>query len=715
MLQKLSTINETASRAKEFKLEKIIEDLAGEKEPRVVSKKQIEDRRTILYQQIDNPVEAGIRLERILQGNELTDISYLAQGIICSKSVARIIIKKGGRLVGYGTGSLIAPGVLLTNHHVLPDFEYVQESTAQFRYERDIYGNELNPIDFKLKITPEPILCKDLDIALVGVELISADHRGLDQFRWLKLNPQPKKAFIGEYLTIIQHPNGEHKQICVRENKLLKYLDNSPYIWYQTDTVGGSSGSPVFNNSWEVVALHHSSAPQTKRINGKDVYVAKNGKVWTPDMGDDQINWIANEGIRISQILLYLNENHPNNLLVQQVLNVTEPPKDQIMTENLRDIGGLKIKNNDSGGTTIFVPIDINMQVGLKETIKNYALPTSSIQKQFVLNSVPLIEKVEIDQDNYNERKGYDPKYLGNNFEVPLPKVRTKKFGKVLLFQGKKKELKYWNYSVVMNSERKLAYFSAANVDSGNFRGNRDADGDTWFKDTRIPEEVQIGKEYYKKQKEFEADRLQNPFDQGHLTRRKDLQWGKNDKEAKRNGDDSFHYTNCSPQHWRFNQNSKGYGIWFRLEESALKTLSSGAKLCIINGPVFNAPLSTITVDGEPKINFKGESKDGSFGGEKIPKQFFKVIAYKKGGKLLAKAFVVSQENLLTTIDRYYPAEAAVLTDEEVRLYQVRIADLEKLTNLDFGNLSAADLPKVEESIKVKEGLPIQDESEIIF
>ena len=715
MLQNISTINETASRAKDFKLEKIINDLAGEKEPRIVSKKQIEDRRTILYQQIDNPLEAGTRLERILQGNELTDISYLAQGTVCSNSVCRIIIRQGGRLIGYGTGFLIAPGVLLTNHHVLPDIEYVHESSAQFRYERDIYGNELNPVNFKLKITPEPILFKDLDIALVGVEQISVDGHSVDQFRWLKLNPQPKKAFIGEYLTIIQHPNGEHKQICVRENKLLKYLDNSPYIWYQTDTVGGSSGSPVFNNSWEVVALHHSSAPETKRVNGKDVWVAKNGRVWTPDMGDDQINWIANEGIRISQILLYLNSKHSNNPLVQQVSNVTEPPKVESVTENFRDVDGLKIRTNDSGGIPDIVPIDISMNVGLKEMIKKYVPPAPSIQKQFVISSVPLIEKVEIDQDNYSERKGYDPKYLGNNFEVPLPKVRTKKFGKVLLFQGKKKELKYWNYSVVMNSERKLAYFSAANVDSGNFRGNRDADGDTWFKDTRIPEDVQIGKEFYKKQKEFEADRLQNPFDQGHLTRRKDLQWGKNDQDAKRNGDDSFHYTNCSPQHWRFNQNSKGFGIWFRLEESALKTLSSGAKLCIINGQVFNAPLSTINADGEPRININGGIKDGTFGGVQIPKQFFKVIAYKKGGKLLAKAFVVSQENLLTTIDRYYPAEAAVLTDEEVRLYQVRIADLEKLTNLDFGNLKEADVPKVDESMIVKDGLPIQDENDIVF
>ena len=44
----------------------------------------------------------------------------------------------------------------------------------------------------------------------------------------------------------------------MRENKLIKYTDHT--LWYQTDTVAGSSGSPVFNNSWQVAALHHLGA-----------------------------------------------------------------------------------------------------------------------------------------------------------------------------------------------------------------------------------------------------------------------------------------------------------------------------------------------------------------------------------------------------------------------------------------------------------------------
>jgi endonuclease G len=273
-----------------------------------------------------------------------------------------------------------------------------------------------------------------------------------------------------------------------------------------------------------------------------------------------------------------------------------------------------------------------------------------------------------------------------------------------------------------MNRERALAFFSAANVDATKFRGARDAEGDTWYRDTRvdmIDKHAQLGKEFYKKQREFEADRTLNPFDQGHLTRRRDLQWGDGDSEAKRNGDDSFHYTNCSPQHWQFNQNSKASGLWFRLEESALANLSSGKRLCVISGPVFDAPECTAGAGGRLQLNLNGKRvPDGTFGNVKIPKQFFKVIAYCLNNELRARAFVVTQEDLLATIANFKPSEEeerALLTDAEVRLYQVKIADLERLTSLDFGTLSAHDYPVLEESLALRQGFAIEDEADILF
>ena len=60
-------------------------------------------------------------------------------------------------------------------------------------------------------------------------------------------------------MTIVQHPRGQKKQIALRENQFVCLID--PFVHYRADTEAGSSGSPVFNDQWEVVALHHAGVP----------------------------------------------------------------------------------------------------------------------------------------------------------------------------------------------------------------------------------------------------------------------------------------------------------------------------------------------------------------------------------------------------------------------------------------------------------------------
>jgi V8-like Glu-specific endopeptidase len=57
-------------------------------------------------------------------------------------------------------------------------------------------------------------------------------------------------------VTIIQHPSGGPKQIALNENRVTNIYRH--YLQYTTDTLPGSSGSPVFNDDWKVVALHHA-------------------------------------------------------------------------------------------------------------------------------------------------------------------------------------------------------------------------------------------------------------------------------------------------------------------------------------------------------------------------------------------------------------------------------------------------------------------------
>jgi endonuclease G, mitochondrial len=530
----------------------------------------------------------------------------------------------------------------MTNQHVFETADMVPESVVQFQYERNARGEELDPVEFGLRIDPPPLIDKALDFAIVAVEPASPARRSLQEFGWLRLNPAPGKAFVGEYLTIIQHPGGQRKQICVRENKLLKYVDDTPFIWYQTDTVGGSSGSPAFNTTWDVVALHHKSIPRVVRKDGRDVRMARNGQPWRESMGDDEVDWIANEGVRVSKIVEYLRQAAPDHPLTRAVTSAVDAPMpDESLAAADGSTDGVRVFRDRDGRIKVMVPVvvDLNMNVDLRAAAMAQIAPRvppapapapAANGRAHPAGPVIVDEAVKINTDNYDQRNGYQPDFLGGGLVVPLPKVSSAKFGSAVKVSGNKTELKYWNYSVVLNADRGLAFFSAGNILPAERRGQQD--GNQFIRDKRIDADEQVGNEFYKNQSTFEADaRATNPFDQGHLSRREDLQWGADARQAKRNGDDSFHYTNCAPQHFAFNQNRTVSGLWNRLEVSALEQLSSGDRVIIINGPVFNAPASKVWPDGKLRLQLTGaRKKDPTFGGVAIPKLFFKLIVYRK-------------------------------------------------------------------------------------
>jgi endonuclease G len=347
----------------------------------------------------------------------------------------------------------------------------------------------------------------------------------------------------------------------------------------------------------------------------------------------------------------------------------------------------------------VTIPVHIRVRVGALPQIQTPATGPAlagTTSTPIRMADLSIVEKVVVDQSDYDERPGYDTEFLGkDSLRVPLPVLDES--ANVLQFKqnGKKtSEIKYWNYSVVMHKGRKLAYFSAVNVDAKLRPDGAGRDGDVWYFDTRVPKASQIGPEFYGAQKTFELDRSQNPFDRGHLTRRLDAQWGNNNQESSRNGNDSFHWTNCTPQHWRFNQGAKK---WLGLEDYVIKGFANRtSRACVINGPVFDAPLSKMGPDGRPTPSIGGKRhKDPTFGGFDIPKLFFKVVACEKSdGSLATAAFLMSQEDLLVAEDRIVGLDAGpdeILTEAEARLYQVSITDLEEFTSLDFGPLRSAD------------------------
>ena len=187
-----------------------------------------------------------------------------------------------GATEGFGTGFLVAPRLLLTNHHVLADAEQATQCFA------------LVPQEFFLTD-------RELDYSLVAV----VDDGDLDAYGWLPLIEDSGKLLVGEKVNIIQHPNGEAKQLAIRNNQVVDELEL--FLHYRTDTDPGSSGSPVFNDQWEVVALAHSGVPKR---NEQEQVVTSDGRLWQEWMGEQRIAWEANEGVRVSRLVRHIR-NQP--------------------------------------------------------------------------------------------------------------------------------------------------------------------------------------------------------------------------------------------------------------------------------------------------------------------------------------------------------------------------------------------------------------------
>jgi V8-like Glu-specific endopeptidase len=240
--------------------------------------------------------------ERIIDlSNELQAWSFLPRGVRAGATVARITLRRDGRELPHGTGFLVSPRLLMTNHHVLPDESFARRCFAEFNAQVTV--DNVPDTALRMELDPGTFFAADqrLDFALVAVMPTQDGRPPGEVFGWNRLSVQLGKLVLGEKVNIIGHPDGRLKEIVLRDNAVLVRLDD--FVQYRTDTRPGNSGSPVFNDQWEVVALHHSGVPK-KDDQGR--VLRKDGRPWSQGDGDDAIDWVANEGVRISSILKHL-------------------------------------------------------------------------------------------------------------------------------------------------------------------------------------------------------------------------------------------------------------------------------------------------------------------------------------------------------------------------------------------------------------------------
>jgi endonuclease G, mitochondrial len=278
--------------------------------------------------------------------------------------------------------------------------------------------------------------------------------------------------------------------------------------------------------------------------------------------------------------------------------------------------------------------------------------------------TLPQAEEAVVVDPDYGNRQGYDPSFL-ESIEVPLPRVSkameqdTARVRPDAQKDGDPLELAYYHYSVYMNKRRRTAWFSAANVDGDHRPDIGKRRGDRWYIDPRILRSEQIGQEAF-----------EPGIDRGHLTRRQDTAWGDDVASATLANNDTFHFTNCSLQASPFNQ---GRDRWQGLEQFLLEqhAKKERRRLIVITGPLFaaNDPI------------YKNDRMNYSV---RCPLQFWKIcVLIRRDGTPSATGFVLGQED----IQNLPGFEEAF----DVAATQIRVADLEERTGLDFGDIKKFD------------------------
>ena len=194
----------------------------------------------------------------------------------------------------FGTGFLVSPDTLLTNHHVIESMLPAGHSPhdrapkvnacARFDFKRlhnaqgQVVGrNEGRTcafaedwlVDFSPVSRNGSAHEDELDYALIRL----SEPAGSDLMDGNANTDKPlRRGFVdiptaavhmaqGSSLFILQHPRGEPLRLALETKSVLGLFDNKTRVRYTTNTMQGSSGSPCFTHTWELAAIHHSGDP----------------------------------------------------------------------------------------------------------------------------------------------------------------------------------------------------------------------------------------------------------------------------------------------------------------------------------------------------------------------------------------------------------------------------------------------------------------------
>lgn len=223
-------------------------------------------------------------LEKNFSGEKAFTVGDIRKMLALTPNIGCVTNKEGVRM---GTGFLVPGSVFgeegllfVTNAHVisvtLPNAISYADARITFEIEAD---SGMPPCQVQeVLFTSEPGQLGGvadspgkLDVTICRLSRTPSNAVGLPMAAAIPWPSPRTKAFI------VGHPRAGELQFSLQDSVLLDVCTHERLMHYRTPTDPGSSGSPVFNKEWEVVALHHAGSQTCPRLSGAGCYEANEG------------------------------------------------------------------------------------------------------------------------------------------------------------------------------------------------------------------------------------------------------------------------------------------------------------------------------------------------------------------------------------------------------------------------------------------------------
>ena len=208
---------------------------------------------------------------------------------------------------------------MITNYHVIEARDRPLEPAAtprQFRLQAEravVWFDYMREGGDSLECRTAELLSSDRNLDYAIVRLVGTE--GVLSRYPLPIVREPPKLERGHRLNIVQHSGGGPMSFAIRNNFYVGIGDSDSFLRYLTDTQGGASGSPVLNDSWKVIALHHAATPIPA-----EYYVSlpqERYRTLPEEVANGEVITYHNEGISMHAILA----NLPSELCQQILLS----------------------------------------------------------------------------------------------------------------------------------------------------------------------------------------------------------------------------------------------------------------------------------------------------------------------------------------------------------------------------------------------------------